>query len=156
MSQKPRARRRAIVTMSALAIIASLQALPRFVPDTSRGQGAGGRPESTGAPPEARLGYRGREPMGRAVAFVWPRTGGSRQKWRAVGRILKFFERDFFHVHVGFGSRAVGQKFADDVVFPIGVENSAGEFAIEEIKRLREVILNGVAVSAVVELGELG
>src|ERR1700739_697336 len=74
----------------------------------------------------------------------------------AVGWCLQFLERDLLHVDVDFGSRGVGQEFPDDVVLPIGVEDAVGELAVEEVERLCEVVLDGVAVPPVEELREFG
>src|SRR6267142_2874466 len=74
---------------------------------------------------------------------------------RAVRRCLQFFERDLLYIDVDFGSGSIGEEFLDDVVLPVGVENTARELAVEKVERLREVVLNGVAIPAVVELGEL-
>src|SRR6266852_3623487 len=73
----------------------------------------------------------------------------------AVRRVLHLFERDFLHVDVDLGGGSVGKEFTDDVVLAVGVENAVGELAVEEEERLREIVLNRVAVSAVIERAKL-
>ena len=74
---------------------------------------------------------------------------------RAEGRGLHLFECDFLHVHVDLGRGGVGDEFLDDVVLAVGVEDAVGELAVEEVQRLREIVLNRVAVAAVVERAKL-
>ena len=74
---------------------------------------------------------------------------------RAEGRRLHLFERDFLHVHIDLGRCGVGDEFLDDVVLAVGVENAVGELAVEEVEGLREIVLNRVAVAAVVEGAKL-
>src|ERR1035438_6992605 len=74
---------------------------------------------------------------------------------RAIGRRLQVFERDFLDVHIDLRGGAVGKEFANNVVLAVGVEDSVGELAVEKIKRLREIVLDGEAIAPVVEIGEL-
>src|SRR5580704_10843779 len=75
---------------------------------------------------------------------------------RAEGWRLHLFERDLLHVHIDFRRGGVRDEFLDDVVLAVGIENTVGELAVEEVQRLREIILNRVAVAAVIEVAELG
>src|SRR5580692_6273883 len=69
----------------------------------------------------------------------------------AVRRVLHLFERDFLHVDVDLWGGGIGEEFPDDVVLAVGVENAVGELAVQEEERLREIVLNGVAVPPVIE-----
>src|SRR5438309_1903948 len=86
-SQKPTASRMAIVASKVLPIIGVFPFQDRdgyrILPCASRVPGAGGKPESNGGPPEARLGCRGRRSMPRAVAVVEIKAGARRKNWRA-------------------------------------------------------------------------
>src|SRR5271156_1079842 len=75
---------------------------------------------------------------------------------RAEGWRLHLFERDFLYVHIDLGCCGIRDEFLDDVVLAVGVENAVGELAIEEVQGLREIILNRVAVAAIVEGAKLG
>src|SRR5208283_212906 len=75
---------------------------------------------------------------------------------RAEGWGLHLFERDFFHVHIDLRRGGIRDEFLDDVVLAVGVENAVSKFAVKEVKGLREVILDRVAVAAVVEGAKLG
>src|SRR5260221_13811423 len=74
---------------------------------------------------------------------------------RTVGRRLQFFERDLLYIDVDFRSRGIGEKFLDDIVLPVSVEDAVGQVAVEKVQRLREIVLDGVSVPAIVELAEL-
>src|SRR6266446_6563369 len=85
-SQKPTASRMAIVASTVLAIIGVFPLQGdgyRVFPWASEVPGAGRKPESNGGPPEARLGYRGRKSMARAVAVVGMKAYVRRKNWRA-------------------------------------------------------------------------
>src|SRR5271165_2391655 len=72
------------------------------VPQTSLG--AGRQLESNGGPPEARLGCRGLNSMGRDVARVGRRTTRRREKWRAeVGPMLPGAGPRLLRLEVGSG-----------------------------------------------------
>ena len=73
----------------------------------------------------------------------------------AIRRILHLFERDFLHVDVDLWGGGIGEKFPDDVAFTVDVENAVGELAVEEEERLREIVLNRVAVPAVIQCAKL-
>jgi hypothetical protein len=75
---------------------------------------------------------------------------------RAEGRRLHLFERDLLHVYIDLGSRCIGNEFLDDVILAVGVENAIRKLAVEEVQGLREIVLNRVAVAAVVEGAKLG
>src|SRR5215469_2869011 len=59
---------------------------------------------------------------------------------RAIGGILQVFKRDLLYVDIDFGCRGIGEEFANDIVFTVGVENAVGELAVQEVERLREFI----------------
>src|ERR1700722_16212798 len=61
---------------------------------------------------------------------------------RTKGRRLHLFQRDFLYIHVDFRRGRIGDELLDDVVFAIGVEDAVRELAVEEVKRLREIVLN--------------
>src|SRR5216683_5296497 len=86
-SQKPTASRMAIVASTVLQIIGVFPFQDRdgyrVFPCASRVPGAGGKPESNGGPPEARLGCRGRKSKSRAVAVVGIKASAGRKNWRA-------------------------------------------------------------------------
>src|SRR5215475_6410205 len=69
----------------------------------------------------------------------------------AVGGILQLFERDFLYVHIDLGRGSVHQEFPNDVVLAIGIEDAIRELSVEEVERLREIILDGVAIAPVIE-----
>src|ERR1700693_1023943 len=88
MSQKPSARRRAMVRKRALAILIGTsrgRASKGFSLNHFRNSRAGGKPESTGGPPEARLVCRGRGSIGTAVAWIGSKADWLRGAWRAEG-----------------------------------------------------------------------
>ena len=74
---------------------------------------------------------------------------------RTEGWRLHLFERNFFYVDIDFGRGGIGDEFLDDVVLAVGVEDAVGELAVEEVEGLREIVLNGVAVAAVIEVAKL-
>jgi hypothetical protein len=74
---------------------------------------------------------------------------------RAKGRRLQLLERNLFNIHVDLRGGRVGKEFPDDIVLAIRIENPVGQLAVEKLQGLREIVLDGVAVAAVVELGEL-
>src|SRR6266478_2687305 len=74
---------------------------------------------------------------------------------RAEGRGLHLLKGNFFYIDIDLGRGSVRDEFLDDVVLAVGVENAVGKLAVEEVQRLREVILNGVAVAAVIEVAKL-
>src|SRR5208337_3175204 len=49
----------------------------------------------------------------------------------------------------------IGDEFLDDVVLAVGIENAVSELAVEEVEGLRKVILNRVAIAAVIEGAKL-
>src|SRR5260370_27782227 len=67
---------------------------------------------------------------------------------RAEGRGLHLLKGNFFYIDIDLGRGSVRDEFLDGVVLAVGVENAVGKLAVEEVQRLREVILNGVAVAA--------
>ena len=69
----------------------------------------------------------------------------------AKRRRLHLFERHLLDLDIDLGRRRVGEEFLEDVVLAVGIENAIGELAVEEVQRLREIILNRVAVAPVVE-----
>src|SRR5579859_5529924 len=74
----------------------------------------------------------------------------------AKGWCLHLFERDFLHVHVDFGRGSVRDELLDDVVLAVRVEDAVGQLAVKEVEGLRKVILNRVAVAAVIQGAKLG
>src|ERR1700739_775310 len=74
----------------------------------------------------------------------------------AKGWRLHLFERNFLHVHIDFGSGSVRDEFLDDVVLAVGVEDAVGKLPVKEVQGLRKVILNRVAVAAVIQGAKLG
>src|SRR5579863_3742681 len=75
---------------------------------------------------------------------------------RAKRWCLHLFECDFLHVHIDFGRGRVRDELLDDVVLPVGVEDAVGQLAVKEVQGLRKVILNRVAVAAVIQGAKLG
>src|SRR5580704_5148769 len=75
---------------------------------------------------------------------------------RAERRRLHFFERNLLDFDIDFGRRGIREEFLENVVLAVGIENPVRELAVEEVQGFREVVLNGVAVAAVVEGAELG
>ena len=73
----------------------------------------------------------------------------------AKGRRLHLFERYLLHFHINLGRGRIGDESLDDVVLTIGIENAIGELAVEEVEGFREIILNRVAIAAVVEGAKL-
>src|SRR5260370_22042746 len=86
-SQKPTASMMAIVASTVLPIIGVFPFQNRdgysVFPFASRVPGAGGKPESNGGPPEARLGFRGIKSKSRPVAVVGINAGAGRKNLRA-------------------------------------------------------------------------
>ncbi len=64
-------------------------------------------------------------------------------------------EGHLLHVNVDLRGRRVGQEILEDVVLPVGVQDAVRELAVKEVEGLCEVVLNRVAVPAVVEPAEL-
>src|SRR5271168_2904892 len=111
------------------------------------------------------VGYLGLEKedkvRGVEIAFQLAVVGGRvidhvKVHARAEGRRLHLVERDFLHVHIDFRRGGVRDEFLDDVVLAVGIENTVGELAVEEVQGLREIVLNRVAVAAVIEVAKLG
>src|SRR5260370_1328449 len=74
---------------------------------------------------------------------------------RTEGRGLHLFKRNFFYIDIDLGCSHVRDEFLDDVVLAVGVEDSVGKLAVEEVEGLREVILDGVAVATVIKVAKL-
>ena len=68
---------------------------------------------------------------------------------------MHLFECDFLYVHIDLGRCGIRDEFLDDVVLAVGIENAVSELAVEEVQGLRKIILNRVAVAAVVEGAKL-
>src|SRR6266576_4881845 len=70
-------------------------------------------------------------------------------------RSLHVFQGDFLHFYVDFWGRRVHEEFLYDVVLAVGVEDAVGQLSVKKIESFREIILNCVAVAAIVERTEL-
>src|SRR5580704_8544852 len=72
-----------------------------------------------------------------------------------VGWGLHVFESDFLHINVDFGDGGVRDELLNDIVLAVGVDDAVRKLAVQEIEGLRKVILNRVAIAAVIERAEL-
>src|SRR5579859_161737 len=129
MSQKPRASRRATVTISALAIIGlsliGQEKWEGFFLDHESMWGAGGKPVSNGGPPGARPGCLGATPTGWAVAYVGRRPLLSGSAWCAeVGTMLP-----------GDRPRPLGSECGIDLSFESLVFTEIGDAQAQRINR---------------------
>src|ERR1700735_1258734 len=129
MSQKPRASRRATVTMSALAII-GLSLIGReiwvgFFLDPESMSGAGGKPVSNGGPPGARLGCLGATPTGWAVAYGGRRPLLCGSVWRAEVEMMLPGDRP----------RPLGSECGTDLSFESLVFTEIGDAQAQRIDR---------------------
>jgi len=74
---------------------------------------------------------------------------------RAERRGLQLFERKPSSRHVDLWGGGVREEFPDDIGLAIFIQNAICELAIEEVQRLREIVLNGVAIPAIEERAKL-
>src|SRR5581483_49109 len=70
--------------------------------------------------------------------------------------VLHGFECDLLNVNINLRRGRIGQKRIDGVILPVLFHDVIGKLAVEKIERLREVVMDRVAVPAVVKAAEFG
>ncbi|HEX5483337.1 MAG TPA: hypothetical protein VFZ08_12000 [Terriglobia bacterium] len=74
---------------------------------------------------------------------------------RPVRRLDHRFDSHLLHVDINFGGGRIVEKGFDNFVLLVGGDDVVGEFTAKKVERFREVVVDGVAVAAVIELAEL-
>src|ERR1700730_17622457 len=72
-----------------------------------------------------------------------------------AGGILHFFQSDFLDVDIDLRRGGGGEESPDDVLFVIGIENALVNFKNKKVQGLEATGLDRLAVTSIVELGEL-
>src|SRR5690242_12304489 len=73
-----------------------------------------------------------------------------------VGRLLHGFQSYFSYLDINFGRGRVGEELVDRLFFLMSFDCVVRQLAIEKIESVGEVVMNRVAVAAVIQAAKFG